>query len=121
MFIVYGGYTWSSPLVDAKQLGDHNLARIEINIPKSQLKLLEYKEGDFSTLSVTEDKNSGARTLYMNGFSTATVSNSIGGSAYMQAMGFVPMVLHSDPKKAMVICFGTGWPSTPRLREIPLE
>ena len=44
----------------------------------------------------------------MNGFSTATVSDSIGGSAYMQAMGFVPMVLHSDPKKAMVICFGTG-------------
>ena len=106
--IVYGGYTWSSPLVDAKQLGDHNLARIEINIPKSQLKLLEYKEGNFSTLSVTEDKKSGARTLYMNGFSTATVSNSIGGSAYMQAMGLVPMALHSDPKKAMVICFGTG-------------
>lgn len=108
MAIVCGGYIWSSPLVATKQLGEHNLARTEINIPKSQLKLLEYKEGDFSTLSVTEDKKSGARTLYMNGFSTATVSDSIGGSAYMQAMGFVPMALHSNPKKAMVICFGTG-------------
>ncbi|SVE64264.1 uncharacterized protein METZ01_LOCUS517118, partial [marine metagenome] len=58
--------------------------------------------------SVMEDKKSGARTLYMDGFSTATVSNSIGGSAYMQAMGFVPMALHSDPKQALVICFGTG-------------
>jgi len=106
--LVYGGYIWSSPEVGIKQPGDHNLARTEINIPKSQLKLLEYTEGNFSTLSVVEDKRSGARTLYMNGFSTATVSNSIGGSAYMQAMGFVPMALHPDPKKALVICFGTG-------------
>ncbi|MDP6657423.1 MAG: fused MFS/spermidine synthase [Nitrospinaceae bacterium] len=106
--IIYGGYSWSSPNVDTRQPGDHNLARTEINVPKSQLKLLEYKEGDFSTLSVTEDRKSGARTLYMNGFSTATVSDSIGGSAYMQAMGFVPMALHPDPKKALVICFGTG-------------
>tara|TARA_B100000378_G_scaffold275227_1_gene270882 strand:- start:270 stop:1328 length:1059 start_codon:yes stop_codon:yes gene_type:complete len=44
----------------------------------------------------------------MNGFSTATVSDSIGGSDYMQAMGFIPMVLHPNPKKVMVICFGTG-------------
>ena len=108
MVMVYGCYIWSNPVIKIEQLGDHNLARTEINIPKSQLKLLGYKEGAFSTLSVTEDKKSGARTLYMNGFSTATVSSSIGGSAYMQAMGFVPMVLHSDPKKAMVICFGTG-------------
>ncbi|MDP7557418.1 MAG: fused MFS/spermidine synthase [Nitrospinaceae bacterium] len=106
--ITFAGYFWSTPQVDIQQPGDHNLARTEINIPKSQLKLLEYKEGDFSTLSVTEDRKSGARTLYMNGFSTATVSDSIGGSAYMQAMGFVPMALHPAPKKALVICFGTG-------------
>jgi spermidine synthase len=55
-----------------------------------------------------EDQQSGARTLYVDGFSTATVSNSVGGSAYMQAMGFVPMVLHPDPKRALVMCFGTG-------------
>ena len=106
--IIFIGYIWSSPNVATKQLGDHNLARTEIDTPKSELKLLEYKEGDFSTLSVIENKKSRARTLYMNGFSTATVSNSIGGSAYMQAMGFVPMVLHPNPKKVMVVCFGTG-------------
>jgi len=44
----------------------------------------------------------------MNGFSTATVSDSIGGSDYMQAMGLIPMILHPNPKKVMVICFGTG-------------
>ena len=106
--IIFLGYMWSNPKISTEQLGSHNLARIEMNTQKSQLKLIEYIEGDFSTLSVIENQNSKARTLYMNGFSTATVSDSIGGSDYMQAMGFIPMVLHPNPKKAMVICFGTG-------------
>jgi len=106
--IIFLGYIWSNPKISTEQLGSHNLARIEIDTPKSQLKLIEYIEGDFSTLSVIENKKSKSRTLYMNGFSTATVSDSIGGSDYMQAMGFIPMVLHPNPKKAMVICFGTG-------------
>ncbi|QPJ66517.1 MAG: spermine synthase [Candidatus Nitrohelix vancouverensis] len=92
----------------ALEPGQNNFARLEINVPKERIKLLDYKEGDFSTLSVVEDSATGARTLYVNGFSTATASDSIGGSAYMQAMGFVPMVLHPAPKKAMVICYGTG-------------
>ena len=106
--LIFGGYSWSQPSVSTERLGDHNLARTEINVPKDQLRLLDYKEGDFTTLSVVEDTKSGARTLYVNGFSTATVSESIGGSAYMQAMGFVPMALHPDPKSALVVCFGTG-------------
>ena len=69
------------------------LARIEVDTPRSELKLLDYMEGNFSTLSVIENKKSKARTLYMNGFSTATVSDSIGGSDYMQAMGFIPMIV----------------------------
>ncbi len=106
--VIFLGYIWSNPKISTEQLGSHNLARIEIDDQKSQLNLIEYIEGDFSTLSVIEDKKSKARTLYMNGFSTATVSDSIGGSDYMQAMGFIPMVLHPNPKKVMVICFGTG-------------
>ena len=106
--IIFLGYIWSNPKISTEQLGSHNLARIEIDTQKHQLNLIEYIEGDFSTLSVIENKKSKARTLYMNGFSTATVSDSIGGSDYMQAMGFIPMVLHPNPKKAMVICFGTG-------------
>ena len=106
--IIFIGYIWSNPKISTKQLGSQNLARIEVDTPKSELKLLDYMEGNFSTLSVIENKKSKARTLYMNGFSTATVSDSIGGSDYMQAMGFIPMVLHPNPKKAMVICFGTG-------------
>jgi len=108
LILIYGGYSWSQPIVSTQRLGEHNLARTEINVSKEQLRLLDYREGDFTTLSVIEDVKSGARTLYVNGFSTATVSGSIGGSAYMQAMGFVPMALHPNPKRALVVCFGTG-------------
>lgn len=98
----------SPPSVTTHAPGERNLARIEIDTPPDRLKLLAYKEGDFSTLSVVEDTRTGGRTLYVDGFSTATASDSIGGSAYMQAMGFVPMLLHPDPKDALVMCFGTG-------------
>ena len=108
LILISGGYFWSQPTLSTDSLGEHNLARTEVNVSKGQMRLLDYKEGDFTTLGVVEDAKSGARTLYVNGFSTATVSESIGGSAYMQAMGFVPMALHPNPKRALVICFGTG-------------
>lgn len=105
---LFGGYTFSNPEIKTNRMGDHNFARMEINVPDEQTKLLDYKEGNFSTLSVVENIRTGARTLYVDGFSTATVSNSVGGSAYMQAMGFLPMALHPDPRRALVMCFGTG-------------
>ena len=108
LILVFGGYFWSQPTVSVESIGKHNLARTEVNETKKQMRLLDYKEGDFTTLSVVENIKSGARTLYVNGFSTATVSESIGGSAYMQAMGFIPMTLHPNPKRALVVCFGTG-------------
>lgn len=106
--LVFGGHVWSTPQINTLQLGQGNFARMEVNVPADRIRLLDYKEGDFATLSAVEDKETGARTLYVNGFSTATVSDSVGGSSYMQAMGFVPMALHPDPRQALVICFGTG-------------
>jgi spermidine synthase len=106
--ILFGSYAAFTPSMAGQQLGENNLSRVEIDTKPENLKLLDYKEGNFSTLSVVEDQQSGARTLYVDGFSTATVSDSVGGSAYMQAMGFVPMILHPDPKRALVMCFGTG-------------
>jgi len=106
--IVFGSYAAFTPSMADQQLGGSSLARIEINTSPENIKQLDYKEGNFSTLSVVEERPSGARTLYVDGFSTATASDSLGGSAYMQAMGFVPMILHPDPKRALVMCFGTG-------------
>jgi spermidine synthase len=79
--IIFGSYAAFTPSMEGQRLSEKNLARVEINTVPENLKLLDYKEGGFSTLSV---------------------------SAYMQAMGFVPMVLHPDPKRALVMCFGTG-------------
>jgi len=108
IILLAGAYAWATPRVDITQLGKNNLARIEINAATENLKMLDYKEGNFSTLSVIEDTRNGARTLYIDGFSTATSKTSVGGSAYMQAMGWVPMMLHPNPQRALVMCFGTG-------------
>ena len=96
------------PGIDTQKAGKGNFARLEVNVPKDRIKLLDYKEGEYSTISVVEDKESRARTIYLDGFSTATVSSMFSGSTYMQAMGFVPMVLHPSPKRVLVIGFGTG-------------
>ena len=108
LVVLIVGKTIFVPQIETGESGVHNLARLEINVPEDRVKLLDYKEGEFSTISVVEDTESGARTIYLDGFSTATVSRSFSGSAYMQAMGFVPMVLHPEPKNVLVIGFGTG-------------
>ncbi len=102
------GKTVFVPEIETGRSGVHNLARLEINVPEERIRLLDYKEGEFSTISVVEDKESRARTIYLDGFSTATVSRSFSGSTYMQAMGFVPMALHPSPENVLVIGFGTG-------------
>jgi spermidine synthase len=117
MAMVLGGVLFSLimgkeifvPEIETQQAGQGNFARLEVNVPADRIRLLDYKEGEYSTISVVEDKVSWARTIYLDGFSTATVSSGFSGSTYMQAMGFVPMVLHPAPKKkVLVIGFGTG-------------
>jgi spermidine synthase len=108
-FLIILGKGFWVPEIKTGEAGQGNFARLEVNVPADRIRLLDYKEGEFSTISVVEDKESRARTLYLDGFSTATVSSNFSGSAYMQAMGFVPMALHPAPKKkVLVIGFGTG-------------
>lgn len=96
------------PGVATRQIGKNNFTRIDFGTSSSNLKLVDYLEGNFSTLSVIEDTQKNTRTLFVNGFSTATVSEKFGGTSYMQAMGFVPALLHPAPRQALVMCFGTG-------------
>ena len=108
-FVLVAGKGFWVPDIETRKAGLGNFARLEVNVPAGRIRLLDYKEGEYSTISVVEDKESLARTIYLDGFSTATVSSSFSGSTYMQAMGFVPMALHSSPKKrVLVIGFGTG-------------
>jgi spermidine synthase len=105
--LVFGKGFWV-PDIEIQKSGQGNFARLEVNVPANRTRLLDYKEGEYSTISIVEDKESRARTIYLDGFSTATVSSLFSGSTYMQAMGFVPMMLHPTPKKVLVIGFGTG-------------
>jgi spermidine synthase len=108
-FVLVAGKGFWVPDIETRKAGQGNFARLEVNVPAGRIRLLDYKEGEYSTISVVEDKESLARTIYLDGFSTATVSSSFSGSTYMQAMGFVPMALHPSPKKrVLVIGFGTG-------------
>ena len=108
-FILVVGKGYWVPDIETVKAGQGNFARLEVNVPADRIRLLDYKEGEYSTISVVEDKESRARTIYLDGFSTATVSSAFSGSTYMQAMGFVPMALHPAPKKrVLVIGFGTG-------------
>ena len=67
--------------------------------------ILAYDEGPDSTVSVVSD-SSGARSLIIDGFLTS--SEGVRGVHYMEMMGRLPMLLHADPRRALVICFGTG-------------
>lgn len=108
LFVLVMGKGYWVPDIETQKAGQGNFARLEVNVPEDRIQLLDYKEGEYSTISVVEDKESRARTIYLDGFSTATVSSMFSGSTYMQAMGFVPMALHPSPKKVLVIGFGTG-------------
>lgn len=73
-----------------------------INGPVETLAL---RHGSDATISVIGFE--GGKALLINGFfTTAEVADP--RSHYLDAIGRVPMLLHPDPQRALVICFGTG-------------
>lgn len=66
--------------------------------------VLESIEGPDSTVSVIENQHN-VRELIIDGFSA---SGEAKGANYMEWMGRLPMLSHSNPSSALVICFGTG-------------
>lgn len=73
-------------------------------------KILEFYEGPEANVAAVAYDN-GARALIVDGFVTAAQQQDsmIGSSvSYMAWMGHLPMLLHPNPQRALVICFGTG-------------
>lgn len=66
--------------------------------------VLDSREGPDATASAIELSN-GARELVIDGFQTSG-DGTMGH--YMTWMGRLPMVLHREPRRALVICFGIG-------------
>ncbi|MEO0600132.1 MAG: hypothetical protein AAF211_01780, partial [Myxococcota bacterium] len=72
--------------------------------------LLAFREGPDVTTAVVASPDQG-RALVIDGFrASAEPEHDIAGSTttYMAWMGHLPMMLHDDPTRALVICFGTG-------------
>ncbi|MDB5218909.1 MAG: hypothetical protein JWO86_6836 [Myxococcaceae bacterium] len=79
-------------------------ARVLGNFNSPVTRVLSFDEGPNSSV-VVADTADHARMLVIDGFSATDVS---ANSHYMVWMGRLPMVLHPEPKRALVICFGTG-------------
>src|SRR5690606_29753455 len=76
-----------------------------------EIDLIERRHGPDATISVIGYE--WGRALFINGFATTAESSSRSGPndprfRYMESIGRLPMLLHPDPRDALVICFGTG-------------
>ncbi len=79
--------------------------------------VLGSNEGPDASVAVIEHK-SGVRELVIDGFQTSGDART---GHYMLWMGHLPMLLHEAPKRALVICFGTGQTANAVRREHPDE
>ena len=60
---------------------------------------------DSATASVSVVRRGDERTLRIDGFDATTTA---AGSGYMPMMAHLPLLLHPEPRRVLVICFGTG-------------
>lgn len=79
-------------------------------------RVLAYQEGPDATVSVVSGAE-GERFLLIDGFTAS--ADGTEGTAYMEWMGRLPMLAHPDPKRALVICFGTGRTARAVLEQSP--
>lgn len=85
--------------------GQGTLAPQSVLGREKDFRVLCYHEGALATIAVLEHAPTGRRDLLVDGFVTAGDSPEAG---YMALMGRLPLRLHPDPKRVLVICFGTG-------------
>ncbi len=93
----------------------------QVDIDVKPARVLESYEGPDATVSAVEYEN-GQRSIIIDGFTAAqqlSAAGKIGAEHYMAWMGHLPMLLHENPKNALVICFGTGQTANAVRRENP--
>lgn len=87
----------------------------------TKLEVLAFEEGAEATAAVVEGRVSesqgSARALVIDGF--VATAEDLPSVSYMAWMGRLPMLLHPDPRRALVICFGTGQTANAVLEEGP--
>ena len=85
------------------------------NLTAPITKIVRFEEGVDATLAVADNRD-GERLLYIDGF---VATNESASAHYMAWMGRLPMLVHPAPKRALVICFGTGQTANAVRRENP--
>jgi spermidine synthase len=87
----------------------------------TEMDVLAFEEGAEATASVVEghvsEAGGRARALVIDGF--VATAEDMPTVSYMAWMGRLPMLLHPDPRRALVICFGTGQTANAVLEEGP--
>jgi spermidine synthase len=84
--------------------------------------VLGFFEGPDATIAAVEYAD-GGRALLINSILAAWEAGKKARPSihYMAWMGHLPMLLHPDPKKALVICFGTGQTANAVRKENPQQ
>jgi spermidine synthase len=87
-------------------IGESGVGRIRVQSTTVQRghRVLGANEGPDATVSVIEQADHD-RILVIDGFETTAETAT---AHYMAWMGRLPMMLHQQPRSALVICFGTG-------------
>lgn len=74
-------------------------------VERGYRRLLVWREAVDATFAVYEEPATGDRHLFINGFAAAGNSSF---NAYMPLLAHLPLLLHPEPRTAVVIAFGTG-------------
>jgi spermidine synthase len=108
-WICFGAVALMIAAVGESHLGTARVQGLFANIEGRPAKVVESFTGPEATASVVE-YGDGGRVIVIDSSSASGQSGSSYslGEHYMAWMGRLPMLLHPDPKRALVICFGTG-------------
>ncbi len=93
------------PAAVGKQLGEGTSVPPHTVGKEHFYRVLYYREGASTTTTVVRNIVTNRRSLFLDGFVTAADGP---GTHYMPMMGHLPALLHPDPKRGLVIGFGTG-------------
>jgi predicted membrane-bound spermidine synthase len=99
------GALWAERATVGAPPGEHTLVPRHIVGHESEYRVRCYREGPTATTEVVEHLPTGRHDVMIDGFVAAGNASTAG---YMDLMGRLPMALHPDPQRALVICFGTG-------------
>jgi spermidine synthase len=103
--LALAGVFWARPPRIGGQPGQGTLVPQHLAGREREHSVLCYREGIVATTTVLQHIWSGRHDLILDGFVAADDGP---GAGYMRLMGRLPMRLHPSPRRALVICFGTG-------------